>query len=455
MEHIPYYSILLFLITNLIVLYSAKAYTTNEQYFIGNRQMSWLPIAVSIAATGFWANSVFFVTTFSETNGIPGAIYFTLGITLPVFVAGVLGYFVAKHIQYRSFYNMNDYVEVKTSKNLANTFAVVYGLATLYNLTSNLTAFGIIGEYFPTVNYSIITLVLIITVCAYTMFGGFRATVRTDIVQLVLLLIGGAVTGLVIGYPATSPVDVIQTVSEIKQFDFIDAVPFKEIFLTVFLIIIGSSLCNDAYYQRVFALGNRNNILKAFGVGTLILIGAILGFGFLSWTTIANGLSMETYVHGVMNNVEQNAGLLMMIFFVTCLLCASASSMDSALHSIGTIVARKFKNTEKQKTYARLAMVVFCIAAYSLVQMKIDLWVLLTTFGAIRLSLVVPTLYIIFAKTYLDWKMLATSIFLAIAIGFYLQTLDISKFTLIWISMVTPLAVIVPYRLLKPLTDSR
>ena len=98
MEHIPYYSILLFLITNLIVLYSAKAYTTNEQYFIGNRQMSWLPIAVSIAATGFWANSVFFVTTFSETNGIPGAIYFTLGITLPVFVAGVLGYFVAKHI---------------------------------------------------------------------------------------------------------------------------------------------------------------------------------------------------------------------------------------------------------------------------------------------------------------------------------------------------------------------
>ena len=61
---------------------------------------------------------------------------------------------------------MNDYVEVKTSKNLANTFAVVYGLATLYNLTSNLTAFGIIGEYFPTVDYSIITLVLIITVCA-------------------------------------------------------------------------------------------------------------------------------------------------------------------------------------------------------------------------------------------------------------------------------------------------
>ena len=195
--------------------------------------------------------------------------------------------------------------------------------------------------------------------------------------------------------------------------------------------------------------------MKAFGVGTIILIGAILGFGFLSWTTIANGLSMDTYVHGVMNNVEQNAGLLMMIFFVTCLLCASASSMDSALHSIGTIVARKFKNTEKQKTYARLAMVVFCIAAYSLVQMKIDLWVLLTTFGAIRLSLVVPTLYIIFAKTHLDWKMLATSIFLAIAVGFYLQTLDISKFTLIWISMVTPLAVIVPYRLLKPLTDSR
>ena len=80
-------------------------------------------------------------------------------------------------------------------------------------------------------------------------------------------------------------------------------------------------------------------------------------------------------------------------------------------------------------------MIVFCVAAYSLVQMKIDLWVLLTTFGAIRLSLVVPTLYIIFAKTHLEWRMLAASILLAIVVGFYLQTVDISKFSLIWISI--------------------
>jgi hypothetical protein len=71
----------------------------------------------------------------------------------------------------------------------------------------------------------------------------------------------------------------------------------------------------------------------------------------------------------------------------------------------------------------------------------------LTTFGAVRLSLVIPTLYIVFSKKHLDWKMLATSIVLAIAVGFYLQTLDISKFTLVWVSMVTPLAVILPYRI--------
>jgi Na+/pantothenate symporter len=444
---IPYWAILIFLVINVSILYTVRKKQSVNDFFIGNRQMSWLAIAVSIAATSFWANSVFFVTTFSETNGLPGALYFTLGVTLPVLVAGTLGYHIAKHIKYQSFYNMNDYVEAKTSGHLANMFAFVYGLATLYNLTSNLTAFGIIGEYFPNINYSIITLVLIVTVCAYTMFGGFRATVRTDIVQLLLLLIGGGVTGLIISYQTSSPTEVIQTIADVKQFNFIDSVPFTEIFLTVFLIIIGSALCDNAHYQRIFALGNRKNIVKAFGVGTAIYIIAVLGFALLSWTTISNGLSIETYVHGVMNNVEQNAGLIAMIFFVTCLLCASASSMDSALHSIGSIIGRKFNTSVNQKMFARIAMIGFCVMAYTLVQMKIDLWVLLTTFGAVRLSLVIPTLYIVFSKKHLEWKMLATSIVLAISVGFYLQTLDISKFTLVWVSMVTPLAVILPYRI--------
>ena len=444
---IPYWSILIFLVLNISTIYFMRRKQNISEFFIGNRQMSWIAIGISIAATSFWANSVFFVTTFSETNGIPGALYFTLGVTLPVVVAGTLGYHIAKHIKYESFYNMNDYVQAKTSGHLANLFAFVYGLATLYNLTSNLTAFGIIGEYFPDINYSIITLVLIVTVCAYTMFGGFRATVGTDIVQLILLLIGGGVTGLIISYQNSSPIEVLQTVSTIKQFDFINSVPITEIFLTVFLIIIGSALCDNAHYQRIFALGNRKNIVKAFGLGTTIYIIAVLGFAFLSWTTIANDLSIDTYVHGVMNNVEKNAGLLSIIFFVTCLLCASASSMDSALHSIGSIVGRKFKKTINQKFFARVCMIVFCVMAYTLVQMKIDLWVLLTTFGAVRLSLVIPTLYIVFSKKHLEWKMLASSIILAIIVGFYLQTLDISKFTLVWTSMVTPLVVILPYRI--------
>ena len=104
--------------------------------------------------------------------------------------------------------------------------------------------------------------------------------------------------------------------------------------------------------------------------------------------------------------------------------------------------------------FARIAMIVFCVMAYTLVQMKIDLWVLLTTFGAVRLSLVIPTLYIVFCKKHLNWKMLATSIVLAIVVGFYLQTLEISKFTLVWVSMITPLAVIVPYRTYRSIKSS-
>jgi len=92
-----------------------------------------------------------------------------------------------------------------------------------------------------------------------------------------------------------------------------------------------------------------------------------------------------------MENIQNNGGAILLVMFITGLLSVSASTMDSSLHSVGSIIASKFKNEKIQRTVAKISIVSFCIIAYALVQLKIDLWILLVTFGAVRLSLVVPT----------------------------------------------------------------
>ena len=50
---IPYWAILIFLVINVSILYTVRNKQSVSHFFIGNRQMSWLAIAVSIAATSF------------------------------------------------------------------------------------------------------------------------------------------------------------------------------------------------------------------------------------------------------------------------------------------------------------------------------------------------------------------------------------------------------------------
>lgn len=446
---IPYLAVALFVISNAIIFYSFKTPGDNDSYFIGGRNADWRYIALSIGATGFWANSVFFITKFSNIGGVASGIIFAFSMVIPVVLMSIAGYYVAAHSDYKKFYNMDDYVKAKTgSKQLATIFACIYALATIYTLTSNVTALGVIAEFFPAMNYTIATAIIIATIALYTMRGGFKATVRTDILQLFFLLMGGLVTGLLVTNNMSSLSEVIAKVGETKPFQFFTTTNIRDIFLTLLIIICSSTFCDNGLYQRVFALGNRKNVLKAFAGGCSLYLIAVLGFGILSWSAIAAGVQDKT-IFGLMENVKNNGGAILLVMFVTGLLSVSASTMDSSLHSVGSIIASKFKGDEKQRKIAKIAIASFCVIAYALVQLKIDLWILLVTFGAVRLSLVIPTLYIIINKIDLEWKVIASAIALSLATNIFLQTQDVLKFYVIAMSAAAPLLVLVPYKVYR------
>jgi hypothetical protein len=238
-------------------------------------------------------------------------------------------------------------------------------------------------------------------------------------------------------------------VSQSKPFGLITTLNVRDIFLTLLIIISSSALCDNGLYQRVFALGNRKNVIKAFGVGCTIYLFAVLGFGILAWSAIAGGVQNENLLFGVMQNIQTNGGAILLTMFITGLLSVSASTMDSSLHSAGSIIASKFKDDAKQRSIAQFSIAVFGILAYALVQFKIDLWILLVTFGAVRLSLVIPTLYIIFANTDLNWKILSSAIMLSLVTNIILQTQDLLNFVVISTSTIVPLLILIPYKIYK------
>lgn len=437
-DFIPYYSILLIAILSIgLGLYKNKT-TTQDQYFIGNRNTNWILAGVSICATFFYANVPFFIIKWQPIYGFAGGIWVTLGIVIPLILLGFIGYKISQKKNFKKFFNLTDLIlEKSKSKSLIYLFIFVYVLAAIYNLSANLTAMGFVTEYFTSVNYAVMTGVFLVALALYTIIGGFNAVIRTDFIQMGLILLGGLAAGFFVTSDISSPTQIIS-----EQFgNLFDPKVMLNIGLTIGIIIMGSAITDNGLFQRIFSLNSGKKVIKAFSLSAVLYFIACFGVMMIYGGWQASGIDSGKPIFSVLDTINTHGNALLLFFFITAMISMSASNIDSVMHSISSLLSKYFINEKNQKKVANLILICFIITIYIVTQFKIDLWLLLTTFGTIRLTVVFPTLYIIFFRN-INVLAIIVSIIVAMALGLYLQSIGFNKLYTVAITLFTPLQVL-------------
>ncbi|MDT0676225.1 sodium/sugar symporter [Autumnicola musiva] len=168
---------------------------TSEDYFLASKSLPWWAIGASLIAANISAEQFIGMSGSGFAIGLAIASYeWMAAITLLVVGKFFLPIFIEKKL-----YTIPEFVEVRYSKNLKTILAVFWlCLFVFVNLTSVLylgaTALDTIigtgdGSIFIE---SIIGLALF--AAAYSLYGGLSAVAWTDVVQVVLLIIGGLIT---------------------------------------------------------------------------------------------------------------------------------------------------------------------------------------------------------------------------------------------------------------------
>jgi len=450
MDFLPYYSIIFIAAASIFFGLYRNNFIDNDQYFIGNRNAHWIAVAFSVAATWFYANVPFFIIKWQPVYGLWGGFWVTLGIVVPMFGIGLLGWYISKKKNFRKFFNLQDLIIEKTkNKNVLLLFIFIYLLAAVYNTTANLTAFGFITEYFSAVNYSVLTGVFLAMIIFYTILGGFKAVVRTDVLQMILIMLGGLVVGWIVASDMASVKDVL--LHDIGSFLNSNLL---NIFLTIALIITGSALTDNGMFQRVFAQKNGKNILKSFALASVLYMIGCFGLILVYAGWQYSGIESSKPIFSVIDTISANGNTILIFFFVTAFLSMSASNIDSVMHSVGSMLAKYFGTKKNQKRLSSIILFVFAVSIYVITQLKIDLWLLLTTFGTIRLTVVFPTLYIIFYKN-INSIAVVVSILVSLVLGLYLQTTELDKLYTILVTLITPLIIIKSFELKSKLVYNK
>jgi SSS family solute:Na+ symporter len=346
--------------------YFSRTQNTSDEYFLASRRIPWFAIGLSIIAT--LMSSLTYVSEPGEVwkSGIGNmlgkmlAIPFEMAIVWAVFIP-----FLTK-LRYTSAYEYLGDRFGATTKWVGITLflwlAVAWmGFIVLVSSRILATASGL--------NLVLVVAVVGIVATVYTVAGGFRAVIWTDVAQVVLML-GGAL--MTIGYVAvetsSGPADWYRHVDEkfpTDKFAWFSADPFaRSTILTVaasmFIWHVCTHVSNQMTVQRYFSAGSLASARRSFVVGSLTGVG-------INLLLLVVGLALFYYYRGVakpegLSPTGKETDSIFPLFalrrlpaglagaWLAAMLAGAMSSIDSGINSAASVLSVEYNRRHRDKS---------------------------------------------------------------------------------------------------------
>lgn len=393
-----------------ITFWTRPAQDTAGDFLIMNRRLGTFRGALSIAASWIWAPAVFICSQKAYEQGLPGIFWFTLPNVLCFFV------FVPIALRARQLlphgYSMPDYLFVRFGENRAvhlSTLIVYLGYQS-GAIVINALAGGTLLHILTGIPAEICIILMSVTALSYSAVSGLRASVNTDVAQMLMILFIAFVL-----VPWVLSVAGIHTLSEglggktgvyTDVFDPEIAYSFG---IAATLGLISGPIADQMFWQRAFA-ASRKSISSIFMMGGLIfglvpIVLSILGFvaaapSLQSQITVGDSQMVGPILVGQLLPTWALAAFVVLTF------AGLSSTLDSAFAAISSLLAidvyKRHINPhapeDKVLWVARYGMILFTVlgTGVALLQPKL-LWVFLI-YGALASAMLIPAFFSLFSK---------------------------------------------------------
>ena len=372
----------------------ARGQSTDEEYFLGGRRLPWFAVGVSIIA------SLLSSITYLASPGIVwrfgfGVLWSQL-IAIPIDIILILLFAIPFFVRFK-FTTAYEYLEHRFDLSVRLLGATLF----LFWVTILMGVIVLVSSRALAVATGIPLIVIIGSIgtvaTLYTMMGGIRAVVWTDVIQAALLLGGGL---FVIAYVAwvtgSGPLAWIREVGsrDNEGFTFASAdptIPATIVTITLSGVIwtLVAHCANQMTLQRYFSTVDiraaKRSFLTNIGVSlTLSIVLAVVGAALVYYFTqgpeslpqhidLASGKDRDSiFPFFVASRIPP--GLAGAIF--AALLAAAMSSIDSGVNSFATIATVDFgrlskkppreNNVRRARIVTLVVGAVVCVAAYHL-----------------------------------------------------------------------------------------
>ena len=337
------------LIAIVSITLSPRAKTTSSFYqgaSIDGTKPGLITLIFSQVTTWIFARSLMNAAILGFYYGVWGTLAYAAYYLSFITGAAIIDSLRFKH----GFHNVQGFLNDRFGKTGTACYNFVIGLRLISEVFANVLVIGILFGATGTDLYSLSIIGFALLTLVYSMSGGLNASLRTDVMQMVIFLVVLAtLLTFMLGGEAFS-----WDVLGFKAFNIQDPGP---ILLIVALLQVWSYPMHDPVMMDRGFLADRKTTRQSFLHAAWISSLCIFSFGLLGIFAGANALSGES----MNDTLNRLLGQVPMLFFSMTLVISAMSTLDSTLSSASKLIALDMRMLSPTIKNGRIVMSVFML----------------------------------------------------------------------------------------------
>jgi len=347
--------IVISLVFTILGLYHSRKFQGINNYLTANRNIGFFSLTTSLVASALGAWILFGPASAATWGGIGAVIGYALGTAFPMIFLIYLGKKLREEFPKGS--SLIEFLRIKFGKSLFKLILLMMIFYMFIFLCAEVTAVAILINYISGTELWITALIILLATLTYTLYGGLRASIFTDNIQMIVI-------GVLL---IISAIYLINFNVDQFNFSFINQqnphllsssyVPSYTAGLTFFIAVAATNLFHQGNWQRVYAAKDYDTLRKSLLVSFFIIIPIVFFMGFSGLVAISVDAKVIPDL-GFFSLLLKEQTEFLSLIIVTLGLALTISTVDTLVNAISSLIVVDGKatfNLNKKTNYLLLS----------------------------------------------------------------------------------------------------
>jgi len=347
--------IIISLIFTVLGLYHSRKFQGINNYLTANRNIGLFSLTTSLVASALGAWILFGPAAASTWGGIGAVIGYALGTAFPMIFLIYLGKKIRNEFPKGS--SLIEFMRKKFGKSLFKLILLMTIFYMFIFLCAEVTAVAVLINYISGTELWITALIVLLATLSYTLYGGLRASIFTDNIQMIVISVLILISLFYITSFTGNEFSFAFVRQKNPQLLSASYIPSYTAGLTFFIAVAATNLFHQGNWQRVYAAKDYQTLKKSLIISFFIIVPIVFFMGFVGMVSFSIDPSNRPDL-GFFTLLLKEQTEMLSLLIITLGLALTISTVDTLVNAISSLFVVDGKatlNLNKNKDYLRLS----------------------------------------------------------------------------------------------------